>query len=259
VETVSVVPRLDVGRVEAVLVGVRRAELGRDEGVLARLVPEVVVEGRRVAAVLPAAFELEGLCIEDGEAAGAVPVGVAEHRDDDVVAGHAVHGVGSRVSRRANDLVRLDHLLDPWPPRVAGHVDDVDAGGAKARDDQVRAVGAVAGRAAAVPAEVVQLVTRVRHRQLMDDPSLLCVHHRDEVGCVGARVAQAGEVEELLRGRLHRLARRAVEGSGRGVLRGHVSSFQKAAVLWRRRGFPSSSRGAISAAARAAPSASTGR
>jgi hypothetical protein len=59
VDAAAVTPRLDVGEVEALLVGVRLAELGRDEDVLARLVPEVVVERRQLAAVLPATIELE--------------------------------------------------------------------------------------------------------------------------------------------------------------------------------------------------------
>jgi hypothetical protein len=187
VETVPVPPGLDVGRVEAVLVGVRRAELGRDEHVVARLVPEVVVEGRRLAAVLPAALDLEGLRIEDREAAGAVPVRVAEHRDDDVLAGHAVHGVGSRVARLAHDLLRLDHLLDPRPARVVGHVDDVDARRAEPGHDQVRAIGAVAGRRAAVPAEVVQLVADVRHGRLVDHAAPFGVDDCEEVRLLDAR------------------------------------------------------------------------
>jgi hypothetical protein len=116
----------DVVEVEALLVGVRLSELGRHEHVLARLVPEVVVEGRRVAAVLPAALHLEGLRVEHGEAAGAVSVRVSEHRDDDVVARHAVHCVGPCVARLAYDLLRLDHLLDARLARVVGHVDDVN-------------------------------------------------------------------------------------------------------------------------------------
>ena len=115
----------DVVEVEALLVGVRLSELGRHEHVLARLVPEVVVEGRRVAAVLPAALHLEGLRVEHGEAAGAVSVRVSEHRDDDVVARHAVH-CGAVCSRLAYDLLRLDHLLDARLARVVGHVDDVN-------------------------------------------------------------------------------------------------------------------------------------
>ena len=87
----------DVVEVEPGLVGGGLAELGRGEHVLARLVPEVVVELRVRAAVLPAALELEAARVQDGEAAGAVAVGVAEHADDDVLAGHAVDGVRARV------------------------------------------------------------------------------------------------------------------------------------------------------------------
>ena len=70
----------DVLEVETRLVCVRLAELRRDEDVLARLVPEVVVEGRPLAAVLPAALDLERLRVEAGEAARAVPVCISEHR-----------------------------------------------------------------------------------------------------------------------------------------------------------------------------------
>ena len=215
VEAVPVAPRLDVCGVEPRLVGVRLAELGGDEHVLARLVPEVVVERRCLAAVLPAALDLERLRVEDGEAAGAVSVGVAEHADDDVVAGHAVHRVRPRVAGLGDELVALDHLLDPRRPRVVGDVQDVDPRGAEARHDQMRAVRSVAGGAAAVPAEVVQLVAAVRHRRLVQDPSLLGVHDGEEVGLVDARaLVQAGEVQELLRRRLQRLVRRSVERCG---------------------------------------------
>ena len=137
VEPLSVAAGLDVGEVEAGLVGVRGAELARDERVLARLVPEVVVHRRPRSAVLPAALDLERLRVDDCEAAGGVAVGVAEHRDDDVLAGHAVRGVRSRVAGRTHELVRLDHLLDPRPQRVVGDVDHVDPRGAKTGDDQV--------------------------------------------------------------------------------------------------------------------------
>src|SRR6187549_3906793 len=90
VEPLPVPPGLDVGEVEPRLVGVRRAELARDEHVLARLVPEVVVHRRVRTAVLPAALDLERPRVEHGEAAGRVAVRVAEHRDDDVLARHAV-------------------------------------------------------------------------------------------------------------------------------------------------------------------------
>src|SRR5205085_5624854 len=69
VDALAVASLLDVGRVEARLIRVRLAELARDQEVLARLVPEVVVEARLRPAVLPAPRQLEGLCVDDGQAA----------------------------------------------------------------------------------------------------------------------------------------------------------------------------------------------
>ena len=212
VDALPVATRLDVGGVKTGLIGIWLAELGRDEHVLARLVPEVVVERRRLAAVLPAALDLERLRVEDDEAAGTVAVGIAEHRDDDVVARHAVDRVRSRIARLLDDLLGLDHLLDPGSAWVVGDVDDVDPRRPEAGHDQVRAVGAVAGRRAAVPAEVVELVARVGHRHFVDDPPVVGVDDRQEVRRVdsGAFV-QADEIEELLGRGLHRLLRRAVK------------------------------------------------
>ena len=206
VQAAAVAPGGDVVEVEARLVGVGLAELRGRQHVLARLIPEVVVELRVRPAVLPAALDVERARVQHGKAAGAVAVGVAEHADDDVLAGHAVHGVRARESGGADELVALDHLLDPRSPWVVGHVEHVDARGAKARHDQVRAVRAVAGRAAAVPAEVVQLVAEVGHRRLVDDPAVLGIHDGEEIRLLhaGARV-QAGEIEELLRRSLARL------------------------------------------------------
>ena len=72
----------------------------------------------------------------------------------------------------------------------------------------MRAIRAVAGRAAAVPAEVVELVADVRHRRLVDDPSVLGVDDGEEVRRLDAgALVQAGDVEELLRRRLERFLR----------------------------------------------------
>ena len=212
VDALAVPARAHVLQVEPRLVGVRLAELGRDEHVPARLVPEVVVERRVLAAVLPAALELERLRIDDGEAARAVAVRVAQHRHDDVVARHAVDGVRARVSGLPDHVRRLDHLLDRRPARIVGDVDDVEARRAKAGNDEVRPVGPVTGGRAPVPPEVVKLVADVRHRQLVDDPTLLGVDDGEKVRRFDpCALAQAGEVEELLLWRLHRLLRRPVE------------------------------------------------
>ena len=215
-QAAAVAPGGDVCGVEPALVRVRLAELGGGEHVLARLVPEVVVERRVRAAVLPPALDLERARVQDGEAAGAVAVGVAEHADHHVVARHAVHGMGAREAGLGDQLLGLDHLLDPRPPRVVGDVDDVDPRGAEAGHDEMRAIRPVAGRAAAVPAVVVQLVADVGHRHPMHDPPLLGVHHRQEVRLLHARaLVQAGDVQELLDGRAGGLLGRGVEGRAR--------------------------------------------
>src|SRR5436190_22557621 len=87
-----------IADVEARLIGARLGELGRDQDVLARLVPEVVVEPRSRAAVLPATLHLEGPGVENGETAGASAVVIAKHADHDVASRHAVHGVGTGVA-----------------------------------------------------------------------------------------------------------------------------------------------------------------
>jgi hypothetical protein len=126
VQTAAVAAGGHVLEIEAGLECVRFAELGGDEHVLARLVPEVVVHRRLIAPVLPAALDFEGLGVEDGEAARSAAFGVAEHADDDVLARHAVDGVGSAVAGLADDLLRLDHLLDRGRARIVGDVEDVD-------------------------------------------------------------------------------------------------------------------------------------
>ena len=112
--------------VEARLVGVRLAELRRGQHVLSWLIPEVVAEVGRRAALLPAPLHLEGPRVEDREAAGAAPVPIPEHAHDDVVARHAMDRVGPRVTRPLEELLGLDHPLDVRAPRVVGDADDVD-------------------------------------------------------------------------------------------------------------------------------------
>jgi hypothetical protein len=226
VESGSVAPRRDVVRIEALLVGVGLTKLRREERVLPRLVPEVVVEGRRLASVFPAALQVECLRIEHREAAGAISVGIAEHRDDDVVAGHAVHRVRARVAGCADDLFGLDDPFDLRPARVVCDVEHVDARGAETRHDQVGAVGPVARRAAAVPAVVMQFVADVRHRRLVHDPAVFGIDNGDEVGGVHTcPLVQAGEVQELFGRRLHRLLRRAMEGRRPDLVVRHRTPF----------------------------------
>src|SRR5947209_4125005 len=61
VNTVAVLAVCHILEIETVLEGVRRAPFARDHRVLARLVPEIVVELRATQIVLPAAEDVEGV------------------------------------------------------------------------------------------------------------------------------------------------------------------------------------------------------
>ena len=72
----------------------------------------------------------------------------------------------------------------------------------------MRAIRPMAGRATAVPAEVMQLIADARHRRLMHDPATLGIDDGKEVRLVHAgALMQAGEIEELLGPGLPRLSR----------------------------------------------------
>ena len=120
---------------EAVLDHVRRPPLGRDHRAEVEVPPEVVGELLRPAVGLPLALDREVLVVEQEDAAGPVAVGVAERGDVDAV-GAAVDGVRAAVAGLARDLLGLDDLDELGLPRVILDVDDVDAGGAQAGDEQ---------------------------------------------------------------------------------------------------------------------------
>jgi hypothetical protein len=86
-------------------------------------------------AILPSTPDLERSGIEHREPARPVSVAIAQHADYDVVARHAMDRVRARIPGLRREFGGLDHLFEPWPPRVVGNVHDVDPGGAKARHD----------------------------------------------------------------------------------------------------------------------------
>jgi hypothetical protein len=75
--------------------------------------------------------------VADREPAAAAAGAGAEHAHDDVVARHAMNRVRPRVAGLLDELLRLDHLLDPRSSRLARDIQDVDPGRAEARHDQV--------------------------------------------------------------------------------------------------------------------------
>jgi hypothetical protein len=111
-------------------------------------------------------------------------------------------------------FVRLDHLHDLRCARILFRIENVDAGGAQSRHDEIsplhmrmRRVGTKRG-AARIPPEVVQLVARVRHRRAVDKLAIrggLRVEI-DDAERIGFRAldVEDGHVGKLLGRSLHR-------------------------------------------------------
>jgi hypothetical protein len=196
---------------ESVLEGVRRAPLARDHRVVAEVPPGVVGEELRPTVDLPAAERLEAFVVHQEDAARPAAVRAAERRDIDA-AGAAMNGVGPGVARLLGDLLRLDYPDDLRASRVGLGVEDVDAGGAQARHDEVAALDMrvrrvrAEARGAGVPAEMMQFVADVRHRHGVDDAGVgggggVQIDHGDGVRLLPVRV-EGGHVGDPLRGRL---------------------------------------------------------
>src|SRR5690606_15875746 len=93
--------------VDAVLDHVRGAPLGGDRDVAGEVPPEVVGQVLRAAVDLPAAQHLEGVVVQDGDAAGPAAVRAAQRGDVQPV-GAAVHGVRAGVAGPLGQLLGLD-------------------------------------------------------------------------------------------------------------------------------------------------------
>src|SRR4051812_19228888 len=81
IEVVPVLAIEEQVRLDTVLDHVRGAPLAADQGVVAEVPPEVVVQVLVAAVDLPAALHLEGVMIEHEDTAGTVAVGSAEGTD----------------------------------------------------------------------------------------------------------------------------------------------------------------------------------
>ena len=209
--------------VDPVLDHRRRAPLAGDQRVLIEVPPGVVGQVLRSAVGLPGAQHVEGVVVEQGDAARAL-VGVpgAEAGHEDPVRA-AVQGVRAGIARRLGQLGRADRPDQLGLPRVRVGVVDVDVGGPQPGQQQVAAlqpVGVVPGvreRAAArVPPEVVQLVSAGRQVGPADDLSVpgrrrVGVEHGERVGLL-RRPVEGDHVGQLLGRRADRFGRTAVEG-----------------------------------------------
>src|SRR5215213_1257450 len=203
--------------VEAGVIGVGDGPLATDHDVVARLVPEVVVEVHAVRAPIPAAGDVEVL-VEQEESTWPVALAVTDHGDHDPIR-QAVDGVRGGEVGLLDDLLGLYDLVELWRALLGG-IYDVYAARALARNDQeaARLAFVVVAGATSVPAEVVQLVPDVRHGGALDHPRVsgglrVHVNRSQVVRLLNPRpdVERYG-VEHLLTLGLHRLL-------GRGVAR----------------------------------------
>src|SRR5262249_18667642 len=94
---------------EAVLEHVWLAPFARHHGVVAEVPPAVVGELLRAALDLPAAERLEGLVVDDENAARPLAVLVAERGDVDA-AGPAMDRVRAGITGLLGEFLRLDRL-----------------------------------------------------------------------------------------------------------------------------------------------------
>jgi hypothetical protein len=119
-------------------------------------------------------------------------------------------GVGPGIAGLGEDLFGFDDLVDLGLERLL-HVDDVDARRPDAGDDQVTPFQKrVAGqrrqrRGTGVPAEMVKLVARVGHDDLMHDLAIgvgggVHVHDRQPVGLRAVRTEHQREGQRFHRG-----------------------------------------------------------
>jgi hypothetical protein len=130
-------------------------------------------------------------------------------------------GVRARIARFVKHLLGFDDLVDLRLRRMRVGVDNIDARGAQAGDDEEASPEeGVAGErgergAAGVPAEMVELVSLVGHRHRMDDRAARCRAGRDvddaqRVG-LGEIRRQHENIGEVLGWSLHRELRRGIE------------------------------------------------
>src|SRR5262249_38717226 len=136
-----------------------------------------VMQVLRSAVDLPAAQNVEGFAVHDENPRrplGAILAAPAERADVDAFR-TAMHRVGPRIARSLKYRLGLDDLVNRRLSGIGLRIDDIDARGAKPGDDQVTPfVKGVASerqqrRRAGVPAEMVELVAFVRHRDGVDD------------------------------------------------------------------------------------------
>ena len=181
VNAVAVLVREQVFGNDAVLELRRKTPLAAHHIISRQVPPKVIVQGLRAAVDLPAAEDFECLAIDDEDARGAIGAvgpGAAERAHINAIRA-AVDRVRPGIARLVKHFFGLNDFVDFCFGRMRLRIDDVETRRPESGDDQIapldKCVPSQRGQRgrARVPAEMVELVALVRHRDGVDDLSVV--------------------------------------------------------------------------------------
>src|SRR5436190_12987539 len=178
-------------RLQSTFDHVRRAPLAAQQRVETQMPPEIVMKKLRSAVHFPLAQNLERFTIEHENAARAVAIGRAERAHVNAFR-TTVNRMWTRIISACENFFRLEHFNDLWFSRIGFCIDDVNARRAQAGHNQVTALDVwvrrirAKRRAACIPTEMMQLITKLRHCNLADMPAIgarvrINVHNQQRV------------------------------------------------------------------------------
>src|SRR6266699_1660443 len=154
-------------RLQSTFDHVRRAPLATQQGVETQMPPEIVMKKLRSTVHFPLAQNVERFAIEHENAARAVTIGRSECANINAFRA-TVNRVRTRIISARKDFFRFDHFDYLRLSRIRLGVDNVNARRAEPRYNQIAAFDVrmrrirAKGRAARIPTEVVQLITKLR-------------------------------------------------------------------------------------------------
>src|SRR5947208_13285252 len=135
--------------------------------------PEIVMQKLWAPTHLPLTQDFERFTIEHENTARAVAIGCSKRANVNPFRA-AMNRVRTRITRACKNLFRFNHLNDLRFSRIRFDVNDVNTRRANPGHNQVAALDVRVGRirtkrrAARVPAEMMQLVTKFWHPDLAD-------------------------------------------------------------------------------------------
>src|SRR6266700_2228069 len=180
---------------------VRRAPFAANQRVKSQVPPKIVMQKLRPAVHFPLPENLERFAIEHENAAGAVAIGCSKRADVNAFR-PAMNCVWTRIIGARKNFFWLDYLNDLRFSRIGLGIDNVNTRRTYSWHNQVTAFDVrmrciwAQRRAARVPTEMVQLITKLWHSDLA---GLSAIGAR-----VGINVDYQKSVVEVASGRIKR-------------------------------------------------------